>query len=565
MATPFDQTSLESLEVGAAPVVRHFLGRLQLEPLLARYLPPASRRPEDIPTSVTLCVLATNLLLARRPLYGLPEWAVRRVPEYLGLQPGQADLLGDDRFGRALDRLYRADRASLLTALVVRAVREFQVELRQTHNDTTTVTFAGAYHSQAPAEERDRPPRITFGYNKDHRPDLKQLLFSITVSADGAVPVHCKTYDGNVTDDQIHIETWDFLCQLVGHADFLYVADCKLCTRDNMSHIAGRQGRFLTVLPRTRAENDWFRGYLQQQAPAWREVRREPNPRRQTGPDIVYDGVESPQRTAEGYRVLWYRSSQKREEDCAQRQTRMERARAWLEDSQAPGRRPIRAYAPALQAGREVLQREGAERWLRVRVEADVEESFHQVGPGRPGPDTEYRRVETRTYRVHFDEDVAALAADSLCDGLFPLVTNDEALSLEEALAKYKYQPFVEKRHEQLKSVFGVAPVWLKSPRRVAALLWLYFVVELVQALVEREVRRQMRARNVRRLNLYPEGRPSEAPTAGLVFAALAGHRRHRLFDGQGQLLRTFHDEVPDPAQQVLELLGVEGTAYGLT
>jgi transposase len=564
MATPFDHTSLESLEVGAAPVVRHFLDRLQFEPLLARYLPPARRRPEDIPTSVILCVLVTNLLLARRPIYGLPMWAARRVLEHLGLQPGQAGLLGDDRFGRALDRLYRSDRASLLTAVVVRAVREFQIELRQTHNDTTTVTFAGAYQNQAPAEERDRPPRITFGYNKDHRPDLKQLLFSITVSADGAVPVHCKTYDGNVTDDQVHIETWDFLCQLAGHADFLYVADCKLCTRDNMGHIAGRRGRFLTVLPRTRAESEWFRAYLQEQAPAWREVRREPNPRRRDGPDVVYDGVESPQRSAESYRVLWYRSSQKRDEDCAQRQARLERARAWLAGLQAPGRRPFRTYGQAQEAGIAVLQREEADRWLRVRVEADVVESFRQVGPGRPGPSTEYRRTEARTYRVHFDEDGAAVAADALCDGLFPLVTNDEALSLEEALAKYKYQPFVEKRHEQLKSVFGVAPVWLKSPRRVAALLWLYFVAELVQALVEREVRRQMRARGVRRLHLYPEGRASEAPTTALVFGALEGHRRHRLFDGQGQWLRTFHDKLPGPAQQVLDLLGVDGAAYGL-
>jgi transposase len=564
MATPFDQTSLESLEVGAVPVVRRFLDRLQLEPLLARYLPPANRRPEDIPTSVTLCVLVTNLLLARRPLYGLPEWADRLVPEHLGLQPGQAGLIGDDRFGRALDRLYRADRASLLTAVVVRAVREFQVELRQTHNDTTTVTFAGAYHNQAPAEDRDRPPRITFGYNKDHRPDLKQLLFSITVSADGAVPVHCKTYDGNVTDDQVHIETWDFLCQLAGHADFLYVADCKLCTRDNMGHIAGRRGRFLTVLPRTRAEDGWFRGCLQERAPAWREVRREPNPRRRDGPDIVYDGVESPQRTSEGYRVLWYRSSQKRDEDCAQRQARMERARSSLEALQAPGRRPIRAYAQALRAGQEMLQREGAERWLRVRVEADVEETFRQIGPGRPGPDTEYHRAETRIYRLHFDEDGVAVAADALCDGLFPLVTNDESLSLEEALAKYKYQPFVEKRHEQLKSAFDVAPVWLKSPRRVASLLWLYFVVELVQALIEREVRRQMQARGVRRLRLYPEGRASEAPTAALVFGTLDGRRRHRLIDGQGQVLRTFHDELPEAAKQALELLGVDRAAYGL-
>ena len=564
MDRAFDNTSLESLEVGATPVVRRFLERLQFEPLLTRHLPPATRRPEDIPTSVTLGALVTNLLLARRPLYALPDWAARCVPEHLGLRADQAGLLGDDRLGRALDRLYRADRASLLTALVVRAVREFDIRLEQMHNDTTTVTFSGIYHNQQPAEQRDRPPRITFGYNKDHRPDLKQLLFSITVSADGAVPVHCKTHDGNVTDDQVHIETWSFLRELVGHADFLYVADCKLCTRDNMSHIASRQGRFLTVLPRTRAEDCCFRDSLRGHPPAWREICREPNPRRRDGPDVVYDGVESRQRSAEGYRVLWYRSSQKRDEDCAQRQARLERARAWLEGLRAPGRRPFRTYAKAHRAGVEVLQREGAERWLRVRVAAAVQETFHQVGPGRPGPDTQYRRIEARTYRVHFDEDGAAVAADALADGLFPLVTNDESLGLEEALAKYKYQPFVEKRHEQLKSVFGVAPVWLKSPRRVAALLWLYFVVELVQALVEREVRRQMRARGVRRLNLYPEGRASAAPTAGLVFGALAGHRRHRLFDGRGQLLRTFHDEVPKPVQQALELLGVEGNAYGL-
>lgn len=563
MPDAFDTTALESLEVGAAPVVHHFLQRLHLEPLLARFLPPTTRRPEAVPTSVTLCALVTNLLLARRPLYAFTDWAHRCVPEHLGLQPGQADLLRDDRLGRALDRLYRADRASLLTALVIHLVREFHIELAQMHNDTTSVTFSGSYRNQAPADQPDRPPRITFGYNKDHRPDLKQLLFSITISADGAVPLHCKTYDGNTTDDQIHIETWTFLKQLVGHTDFLYVADCKLCTRENMSHIASRDGRFLTVLPRTRAEDTWFRGYLQNHTPAWQEVRREPNPRRQHGPDIVYDGVESPERSAEGYRVFWYRSSQKREEDCATRQARMARARAWLAGLQAPGRRPFRAHEQAYQAGQQVLQQEQAGRWLRVRVEEELEESFRQRGPGRPGPDTEYRRVEERTYQVFFDEDGPAVAADALGDGLFPLVTNDEGLGVVEALAKYKYQPFVEKRHEQLKSVFGVMPVWLKSPRRVASLLWLYYVVELVQALVEREVRRQMRAQHVRRLALYPEGRTSAAPTAGLVFGALEGQRRHRLRDEHGQVVRTFHDRLTEPAQQVLELLGVDARAYG--
>ncbi|MCI0458920.1 MAG: DUF4277 domain-containing protein, partial [Gemmataceae bacterium] len=149
MDRALDNTSLESLEVGAAPVVQRFLERLQLAQLFLQYLPPNARRPEELPTSVTLCVLVTNLLLARRPLYALPAWLARRVPEYLGLRPDQVSLLQDDRLGRALDRLYKADRASMLTALVVRAVRAFRVELGQMHNDTTTVTFSGAYRNQS--------------------------------------------------------------------------------------------------------------------------------------------------------------------------------------------------------------------------------------------------------------------------------------------------------------------------------------------------------------------------------------------------------------------------------
>ena len=36
---------------------------------------------------------------------------------------------------------------------------------------------------------------------------------------------------------------------LTGRRDFLYVADCKLASTENMAYIHQRQGRFLTVLP----------------------------------------------------------------------------------------------------------------------------------------------------------------------------------------------------------------------------------------------------------------------------------------------------------------------------
>ena len=366
MSQSLQPTSLESLEVGATPLVRHFLDRLQLTLLLEQYLPPLPGRAPTLPSAVTLSVLLTNLLLARQPLYAIAAWAARRVPTHLGLQPGQAELLNDDRFGRALDHLQRADRASLLTAVVMQAVRAFDIDLTELHQDTTTVTLSGAYADQLPAEHTDRPPRITFGYNKDHRPDLKQLLYSITITADGAVPVHCKTYDGNTTDDQVHRDTWDFLRQIIGHADFLYVADSKLCTRDNLGHISAGQGRFLTVMPRTRAEDAWFREHLQTNTIAWQEVHREPHPRRREAPDVVYEGVESPRRSVEGYRVFWYRSSQKVEQDRQNRRQRLDRAYARLEAVHSRPR-PFKSRAEAEQAGQRIIADEQVQRWLRVQ------------------------------------------------------------------------------------------------------------------------------------------------------------------------------------------------------
>ena len=63
-------------------------------------------------------------------------------------------LLNDDRIGRALDRFYEADTASFVTALVRRAVEEFEVDLVQIHNDTTTVTFSGEYQNQKPKKSK---------------------------------------------------------------------------------------------------------------------------------------------------------------------------------------------------------------------------------------------------------------------------------------------------------------------------------------------------------------------------------------------------------------------------
>ena len=120
---------LESLEIGAAPIVRLFLERIGLPRLLAEHLPVLPGRTPALSTPSVLCLLLTNLLLAREPLYALGGWATRRVPEYIGLLPGEVALLNDDRAGGALDHLWRADRASLTTAIALRVSRVFDIDM----------------------------------------------------------------------------------------------------------------------------------------------------------------------------------------------------------------------------------------------------------------------------------------------------------------------------------------------------------------------------------------------------------------------------------------------------
>lgn len=560
-----EELTLESLDVGASPLVQQFLQRLNLSELFSQHLPVRPGRIPEMPSALILSLLVHNILIDHQPLYAVASWAGRRVPEYLGLTANQIRRLNDDRIGRALDHLHDADRASLLTALVRHTVAAFGIDLNEFHQDTTTVTFSGDYANQSNITQPDRPPRITFGYNKDHRPDLKQLLYSITICSDGAVPLHAKIYDGNTSDDAVHIDTWSFLQQIVGSSDFLYVADSKLCTRENMNFIASQQGRFLTVMPRSRNEADWFGNYLENHPLEWVEVHRQANQRRRGDPEVVYHGIESPQRSSEGYRILWYRSSQKQQQDQDSRVQRLGRARAALDGLQAPGRRRMfSGLSEARAAAERILHEYQVSDLLRIDLDTITEESFEQIGPGRPGPNTEYRRMQTHRFTARFVEDTAALARAARRDGLFPLMTNDESLTVAGALGQYKYQPFVEKRHEQLKSVFAVAPVWLKKVERIESLLWLHFVVELVGALVEREVRRQMAHRNVKHLALYPDGGPTQSPTAAVVFYALEGHRRHRLLDSHGQELRRFHDAIPGAAQETLELLDIDQAHYGL-
>ncbi|MGH3199222.1 MAG: IS1634 family transposase [Mycobacterium sp.] len=557
---PFE---LDSQALGALPVLNHFLARIGLAGYLARHLPRDDPRLRLDP-AVVIGLVVRNITLAHRPVYALGEWAAGYEPALLGLASGQAGALNDDRAGRTLDRLFDADRATLVTETVLHVIREFGIDVSQLHNDSTTITLTGACPGAGGYTRGGKPtPAARRGHNKDHRPDLKQLLFILTISADGAVPIAYRTADGNTNDDVTHIPTWDQLRRLTGTAGFLYVADAKLCSHEAMGHIASRHGRFVTIVPHGRREDTWFRDWAQTHAPAWTEADRRPGARHDE-PDQVWRTFEAPVPSVDGYRVIWVHSSGKAARDAASRAARIEAGLAAIDALQTRLHSPktrLKTRVAAEQAATAALAAAGATRWVGYHISESAEVSYRQERRGRPGASTRYRRSEKPVFDATTTINADAVAYDTVTDGCFPMITNDRQMTPAEVLAAYRYQPNLERRNHILKGPQQVAPVYLETAHRIEALLLCHFLAMLTEALIEREIRTAMKAAGLTGIPLYPELRNCPAPSADRILEIFAGIQRHHLIS-DGNIVQTFEPALTPLQQQVLNLLHIPASVY---
>ena len=564
MSSPQGPFRLEEEKLGALPVVDHFLSRLGLARLLDEYVPATDGRVRLTPAT-SIGVVVRNLALSHQPLYSMNEWAARFDPALLGLAAGEVRLVNDDRIGRSLERLFDADRSSLLSRMVLGAVDAFGIDCTEMHNDSTSVRLTGAYPLAGGAPRGGKVTAVAArGHSKDFRPDLKQLVWILTVSGDGAVPIACRVASGNVEDSTTHIATWDGLRALLGRSDFRYVADCKLATRANMEHIDRGQGRFVTVLPASRKEDGAFRRHLVDHDVVWSEARRCAATRRGE-PDDVYETTEAPWPSAEGFRVIWVRSSHKVERDANSRSDHVAAAVAALDELNqklASNRCRLKTIVAVQDAATEAVASAGATRWVGFSVEEYQEVRHRQETRGRPGADTRYRQITRTKHRIHLDVREDVIGTDARSDGCWPLVTNEEDTDPADVLAAYKHQPSLERRHHQLKGDQIVAPMFIHDPARIEGLMTCHFVALLVHALVELEVRRAMAACAMKKIPLYPEDRACASPSAARIFEVFDGLARRRLIDTHGRLVQTFAPELTELQLVLLDLLGVPEDRY---
>jgi transposase len=487
---------------GPLALIAPLLQRLGVASIIDRHLPPDPQL--EFSHGRVLSLLLAARLCQPTALVNVSTWAEGTGADLLWDIP--AESLNDDRLGRALDAFF-TQRHSIQATVAAEALRLAELSPQRLHFDTTHLIFYGAYEESQPRPDdtpwppqasADVPPaHITHGYAAAE----KLIHVGITAAVDdlGALPILGQCLDGNANNHTaIHQQTeWLFEMGLLS-SEALLVSDRGTFSVEHVARLHRHGCHVLCSAPWAdyRTLYDAHAARLHWQRASFLSVEQQR--RRETGSSlpledyhlaVVRHTLTDPE-TGRSIpcRVIFVYSSA---DAAICRQTReqdIERLRAGLERIAASVARghPKTTQASVARRVAELFGRRAAARffqWELVPLTAAEQAAL-------PPPSRGCRRP---AYRFTFTFDAQAAAAAVAYDGLSVLVTTAPRTQSADALfSQYKRQNYVELSHHQWKTPLAVRPVFLKSPRRVEALVCLMQVALTAYQLLERFYRRRV-------------------------------------------------------------------------
>jgi Domain of unknown function (DUF4277) len=557
----------DTINFGPLALIAPLLQRLDIAPIIDRHLPPDPQLAFSHGRVLSLFLAAR--LCQPTALINVPAWAADTGADLLWDIP--ADSLNDDRLGRALDAFF-TQRHSILTAVAAQAFHLADLPRDRLHFDPTHLSFYGAYEASQPrppnypwppANSVDVPPaHITHG----HGDDAKLIQVGITAVVDelGAVPILGQTLDGNRNGHTAIRQAAEWLLDAnILRPGTLLISDRGTFSAEHVAHLHRHDCPVLCSVPWAdyrvlydthAAQLNWHRASY---------LSLEQQRRRDTGSALPQEHYElavlrheltDPEtRQPIPCRVLFVHSSA---DEAICRQTReqdLSRLRAGLEAiaaTVARGHPQTTQATIARRVTRLFGNRAAAQffRWEMVPLTA-VEQA------ALPAPARGCRRPSFR-FRYEFDE--AAAVAAAAYDGLSALLTTAPRQQSGDTLfTQFKQQNYLELSHHQWKTPLAVRPVFLKSPRRVEALVCLMQVALTAYQILERLYRQSVPADAVpSELHRTTESLLRVFRGYGLIERRTQlGRAVHatRLTTAQGCILRQLR--FPTPAQLLAQVL----------
>ena len=521
------------------PLVMDVFRRMKVDQVIDHAIPQDQRSK----VSASECV-ATILSGVYSGAYSL--WRLRErlepydMPTIMQDPTYSLDDFPEERLAKALDDLYLANLDKLMTAIAVQAIAHYSIDTSILHFDTTSLSFYGAYENESafPAVDGMPPPRVTFGYSKINRGDLKQLMYGMLVSQDGGIPLMGKALDGNAADSTAAAEFFGKIRNLVTDPrKVCCVADSKGWTAGNLGIIDAAGMRLLSRLPRTKL---LFKTAMRKTDPkSGPRVLKLP-PKTKNGDPRIYeytgcddidiaewietseDGSEIKRTKEVPVRIVRVFSSELLKTKMRSLERLRERDNQRIAKDIRKFQRTI--YVCKKDAEEAASRYRQMDDWPTLELRATAE---HVADPtdrrqGRPPKYHNPKLAAKPHWRLVFsyvDLDESVIRDRLRDQATFVLIRNkvrNWRISDEDMIRTYKQQYRVEHGFAWLKSDAEINPVFLNTPHRISSLSFIYCIGLMIWNIIQRTVRQGLRDRGTGLP--YYRGKPSDQITTRFLF-----------------------------------------------
>ncbi|PPJ61664.1 IS1634 family transposase [Cuspidothrix issatschenkoi] len=461
---------------------------------------------------VVKAMIINGLGFVSKPLYMFPEYFETIACEHLigtGVKP---EYLNDDKLGRVMDKLFIKGLDTIFFIIALKAAQKFGVSLSTSHLDSSSMHVHGQYNTSLPevifesqkvgdnqeleeiAVKSPKEITITYGYSRDHRPDLKQFIIEMICTGDGDIPIFLKLASGNQADSscfgQIAVE---YQKQL--EVNSLIVADSALYTESNLKMMSELDWlcrvplsiKAAKSLISTIRESE----FIDSKIPGYKLVSKTEK----------YAGIEQ--------RWLVVQSQERRESDLRKLTQKI-----------------TKAESKAVQELKKLSQEEFACEADAIKALSKLSKQFkyHQIN------EILVTQVKSKTkdspqeisYQISatVSEDESKINTELLSAGRFIIATNvldSKELSDDSMLSEYKAQQSCERGFGFLKDpLFFADSIFLKSPERIESLGMIMGLCLLVYTLAQRQIRNALKESKSTIKNQL--GKATNRPTLRWIF-----------------------------------------------
>jgi len=556
---------ITSERIDDVPLLVYWLLQMHIDKIIDAVLgPPHGNRQGLSYGQLAVVLIAYILTECNHFLSPVRDWVLARracLSQALGHPIGDTDFT-DDRLEDLLDAVGPDEVGEQIEMqLGQHLIRAYALPTDTGRMDTTSVSV---YH------QPKGKSRLSFGQSKDHRPDLRQFKEVLSTLDPAGMPLCSATVSGQCADDPLYLPTWRRMVEIISHADFLAVGDCKMASLETRAQMHREGGCYLTPLPLTGDVPDDLRRWVfsppvtpvdvylpkaaQDASPVGRgfEVgvsRRWTDP--QTGEHVTWDE-----------RVLVVRSdrlARRQQQGLTERLTRAERALGKVK----PG--PEADLVSLTVQSQVMLERHRVGDYLRVTWTPHTTQTKRYLKRGRHGPNSPFEMVTTTRWQLTIERQPEAIETFNRLAGWRLYVTNTPAwrLDLSSAVACYREQWQPERGFHRLKGVpLAIRPLLLRTDRRIGGLLCILVIALRALTLLEFVARRSLQQQPEPLQGLYA-GNPKRAtsrPTAERLLKAFDEITLYRLSDEN----TTWYEVTPLSALQrrILGLVGVPESLY---